>query len=100
MSSLLSMTRDELMPAVWAAQTENLEFNVIIEDKNNALVVAGRNHAKGLELGFAITHAAIVDGVYRSIFHSTMQMLITLLEECEIAELEESSHQYEQHRLH
>lgn len=83
MSTLLSMTRDEIMPMVWVAQTDKIEINVFIEEKTDALIVAGRNNEKDCELGFAITYASIVDGNYRNALRPCLQQLVFLLEHAE-----------------
>jgi hypothetical protein len=80
MSILLDMVRDEIMPMVLAAQTPKVTLKILTEDKYEALIIAGRNDAKNRELGFAITHAAIVDGVYKEHVRLGLPRLVMMLE--------------------
>lgn len=80
MLTLLNMTRAELLPMVLGAQTEDVKLNIHIYEMGDALLVVGRNNKKNLELGFAITMKAIVDGLYRAQVPSSLRNLVYLLE--------------------
>lgn len=80
MMTLLHATRDELLPMVLSAQTDKIKLNIYIEETLDVIVVAGSNLARNTELGFAITHAAIVDGTYRSSVVPSIRRLVHLLE--------------------
>src|SRR5689334_4245099 len=80
MSTILSMTRDELLPMVLYAQTGSVALNIHIVEQMNALLVVGRNEVLGHELGFAIPYNQIVDGRYRIHVRTALSRLIELLE--------------------
>ena len=80
MMTMLHMARDELLPMVLSAQTPQVKLNIYIEERFDAIIVAGRNDFRNAELGFAITHAAIVDGVYRASIVPSLRKLVYLLE--------------------
>jgi hypothetical protein len=78
--TLLGVTRQELLPMVLSAQTKRVTLSIFIEERFDALIVAGRDAPTNRELGFAITYLAIVDGLYRAQMRPSLCALVQALE--------------------
>lgn len=64
-----------LLPAICDRREPGITINSWVSEHDNILVTA-KNEANGLELGFAITSAAIVDGLCTSQFKPSMDALM------------------------
>lgn len=72
-------TYSKLLPAVRAFAQENPELGLDIEVHEDNLLVTGRNEQHPEGLGFAVTKAAIADGLVESTFKPNMEALIKVL---------------------
>lgn len=70
-----------LYPALDAARLKHPELSLILypDVKTGNLLLLGRNHVTGAELGSAYTHSQIVGGYYKNAFEVTLPRLVLML---------------------
>jgi hypothetical protein len=80
-SGSLARARDILLPGLWseAKAHPDLEFDIMVDFQNEALLVKGYSLSKKRLLGFAITRASIIDGHYKASFRPSLLALVRLL---------------------
>lgn len=84
--ALLREVRNTLLPGLYRRHPD-VELDIVVDSKSEALIVQGYNASNNRLLGFAITKQSIIDNRYKASFNPSVVSLVRLLTNADAADL-------------